>query len=116
METNTLKIGTPTMIVAQDRKMVWNRLWNPIQRVYKGLPKLIFMPTTRERGPWNHKGPWNGQTPLMETNTLKIGIPTMIVAQERKLVWNRLWNPIQGVYMGVATTYLRANYPGTWCM
>jgi hypothetical protein len=30
METNTLKIGIPTMVVAQDRKMVWNRLWNPI--------------------------------------------------------------------------------------
>jgi hypothetical protein len=52
----------------------------------------------------------------METNTFKIGNPTMIVAQDRKLVWNKLWNPIQGVYKGVATTYSHANYPGTWPM
>jgi hypothetical protein len=52
----------------------------------------------------------------METNTLKIGIPTMIVAQDRKMVWNRLWNPIQRVYKGVAKTYFHANYPGTWSM
>jgi hypothetical protein len=31
METNTFQIGIPTMIVAQDRKMVWYRLWNPVQ-------------------------------------------------------------------------------------
>jgi hypothetical protein len=41
---------------------------------------------------------------MMETNTLKIGIPTMIVAQDRKMIWNRLWDPIQGVYKEVATT------------
>jgi hypothetical protein len=52
----------------------------------------------------------------METNTLKIGIPTMIVAQDTKMVWNRLWKPIQGVYKGVATTYFHANYPETWSM
>jgi hypothetical protein len=80
----------------------------------RGLPQLIFMPTLRERGPWNHKGPWNGQTPLMETNTLKIDIPTMIVAQDKKFVWNRLWNPIQGVCKWVATTYFHPNYPETW--
>jgi hypothetical protein len=74
------------------------------------------MAIIRERGLWNHKGPGNGQTPLMETNTLKIGIPTMIVAQDRKMVWNRLWNPIQRVYKGVATTYLHGNYSGTWSM
>jgi hypothetical protein len=53
---------------------------------------------------------------MMESNTLEIGIPTMIVAQDRKMVWNRLWNPIQGVYKGVATTYFHANYLGTWSM
>jgi hypothetical protein len=74
------------------------------------------MTTIRETGPWNCKGPWNGQTPLMETNTLKIGIPTKIVAQESKMDWNRLWNPIQGVYKGGATTYFHGNYPGTWSM
>jgi hypothetical protein len=74
------------------------------------------MPTIGERGPWNQKGPWNGKTPLTETNTLNIGIPTMIVAQDRKLVWNRLWNPIQPLYKGVTTTYFHANYPGTWSM
>jgi hypothetical protein len=52
----------------------------------------------------------------METNTLKIGIPTMIVAQDRKMVWNRLWNPIQRVYKGVAKTDFHANYSGTWSM
>jgi hypothetical protein len=53
----------------------------------------------------------------METNTLKIGIPTMIVAQDRKMmIWNRLWNPIQRVEKGVATTYFHANYPGTSSM
>jgi hypothetical protein len=81
-----------------------------------GLPQLIFMPTIRECCQWNHKGPGNGQTPRMETNTLKIGIPTMIVAQDRKMVWNRLWNPIQRVYKGVGTTYFYANYPGTWSL
>jgi hypothetical protein len=70
------------------------------------------MPTTLESGQWNHKGPWNGQTRLMETNTLKIGIPKMIVARDRKMVWNRLWNPIQRVYKQVSTTYFHANYPG----
>jgi hypothetical protein len=74
------------------------------------------MPTTREPGQWNHKGPWSSQTGLMETNTLKIGIPKMIVAQDRKMVWSSLWNPIQRVYKGVATTYFHANYPGTWSM
>jgi uncharacterized protein YodC (DUF2158 family) len=74
------------------------------------------MPTIREGGPWNHKGPWNGQTPMMETNTLKSGIPTMIVTQDRKMIWNRLWNPIQRVYKGVATTYFHANYQGRWSM
>jgi hypothetical protein len=49
----------------------------------------------------------------METNTLKMGIPTTIVAYDRKLVWNRLWNPVQGMNKGVATTYFHANYPGT---
>jgi hypothetical protein len=53
------------------------------------------MPTIREPGHWIHKGPWNGQTPMMETNTLKMGIPTTIVAQDRKMAWNRLWNPVQ---------------------
>jgi hypothetical protein len=52
----------------------------------------------------------------VETNTLNIGIPTMIVAQDRKMVWNRLWNPVQRVNMGVATTYFHANYPRTWTM
>jgi hypothetical protein len=52
----------------------------------------------------------------METNTLKLGTPTMIVAQERKMVWNRLWNPIQLVHKGVAPTYFHDNYPGTWSM
>jgi hypothetical protein len=52
----------------------------------------------------------------METNTFKIGIPTMIVAQDRKMVWNRLWNPVQKVCKGVATTYFHANYPGTLSM
>jgi hypothetical protein len=52
----------------------------------------------------------------METYTLKIGIPTMIVAKDRKMVWNRLCNPIQGVYKAVATTYFNANYPGRWSM
>jgi hypothetical protein len=50
----------------------------------------------------------------METNTLKIGIRTMNVAQDRKMIWNRLGNPIQGVYKEVATTYFHANYPGRW--
>jgi hypothetical protein len=59
------------------------------------LPQLIFMPTAREGGHWIHKGPWNGQNRLMETNTLKIGNPTTIVAQDRKMVWNRLWNHVQ---------------------
>jgi hypothetical protein len=53
---------------------------------------------------------------MMETNTLKSGIPTMIVAKDRKMVWNRLWSPIQGVYKGIATTYFHANYPGRWSM
>jgi hypothetical protein len=54
------------------------------------------MPTIREGGPWIHKGPCNGQNRLvMEPNTLKIGIPTTIVAKDRKMVWNRLWNPVQ---------------------
>jgi hypothetical protein len=74
------------------------------------------MPTIQEGGQWNHKGLGNGQTPLMETNTLKIGNPTTIVAQDRMIVWNRLWNPIQGVYKGVATTYFHVNYPGPWSM
>jgi hypothetical protein len=52
----------------------------------------------------------------METNTLKIGIPTMIVAQDRKMVWNRLWNPILGVYKAVATTCFHPNSPETWSM
>jgi hypothetical protein len=52
----------------------------------------------------------------METNTLKVGIPTMIVAQVSKMVWNRLWNPIEGMYKAVATTSFHANYPGTWSM
>jgi hypothetical protein len=60
------------------------------------------------------KGPWNGKTQTVETNILKFGIPTMSVAQDRKMVWKRLWNPIQRVYKGVATTYFHANYPGTW--
>jgi hypothetical protein len=51
------------------------------------------MPTIWEDGPWIHKGPSNGQNQLMEPNTLKIGIPKVIVAQYRKMVWNRLWNP-----------------------
>jgi hypothetical protein len=50
---------------------------------------------------------------MMETDTLNIGIPTMIVAQDRKMVWNRLWNPVQRVNKGVAKTYFHANYPGT---
>jgi hypothetical protein len=74
------------------------------------------MPTIRESCPWKHKGPWNGQTHLMATNTLKIGIATMIVAQDRKMVWNRLWNPIHGLYKAVATTYFHANYPGKLSM
>jgi hypothetical protein len=32
------------------------------------------------------------------------------------MVWKRLWNPIQRVYKGVATTYFHDNYPGTWSM
>jgi hypothetical protein len=52
----------------------------------------------------------------MEKSKLKIGIPTMNVAQERKMVWNRLWNPIQGVYKAVDTTYLHPNSPETWSM
>jgi hypothetical protein len=52
----------------------------------------------------------------MDTNTLKIGIPSLIVAQDRKMVWNKLWNPIQVVYKGVATTYFHANFTGTWSM
>jgi hypothetical protein len=59
------------------------------------------MPTAREPGRWYHKGPWNGRTPIMETNTLKIGIPTMIVAHDSTMVWNRLWNPVQRVNKGV---------------
>jgi hypothetical protein len=74
------------------------------------------MPTTRERGPWNHKGPGNVETLLMETIILTIGIPTMIVAQDRKMVWNRLWNTVQKVCKGVARTYFHANYPKTWSM
>jgi hypothetical protein len=74
------------------------------------------MATIRERGPWNHKGPRNGQTPLMETNTLRIGIPTMIVAQKRKMDGNGLWNHIERVYKAVAKTYFYGNYPGTWSM
>jgi hypothetical protein len=50
----------------------------------------------------------------METNTLRIGIPTMIVAQVSKKDWNRLWNPIQRVYKGVATTYFHANTIVFW--
>jgi hypothetical protein len=81
------------------------------------LPQLISMATIRERGPWNHKGPGNGQISLvLETNTLKICIPTMIVAQKRKMDWNKLWNPIQRVYKGVAKTYFHGYYPGTWSM
>jgi hypothetical protein len=72
------------------------------------------MPTIREPGRSNHKGPWNVQNLMVETNTLKIGIPTMIVAKDRKMVWNRLRNPIEGVCKGVATTYFHAHYPGTW--
>jgi hypothetical protein len=49
----------------------------------------------------------------MEPNTLKIGIPTTIVPEDRKMIWNRLWNPVQRVNKGVATTYFHANYPGT---
>jgi hypothetical protein len=52
----------------------------------------------------------------MDTNTIQIGIPTMIVEQVIKRVGNRLWNPIQRVYKGVTTTYFHANYPGTWSM
>jgi hypothetical protein len=52
----------------------------------------------------------------METNTLKTGTPTMIVAQERKMVWNRLWNPLPLLPKGVATTCFHDNYPGTWSM
>jgi hypothetical protein len=52
----------------------------------------------------------------METNTLNIGIPTMIVAKDRKLVCKKLWNPIPRVHKQVATTYFHANYPGTWSM
>jgi hypothetical protein len=52
----------------------------------------------------------------METNTFKIGNPTMLVAQDRKMVWNRLWNPIQGVKKGVATPYFHSNYQGKWSM
>jgi hypothetical protein len=53
---------------------------------------------------------------MMVTNTLKSGIPTMIVAQDRKMVWNRLWNPVQRLCKGVATTYFHANYPRRWSM
>jgi hypothetical protein len=52
----------------------------------------------------------------MEPNTLKIGIPTTIVAQDRKLIWNTFGNPVQLVCKGVATTNFRANYPGRWSM
>jgi hypothetical protein len=45
----------------------------------------------------------------LNTNTLKIGIPTVIVAEVSKMVWNRFWNPIQRVYKGVATTYFHAD-------
>jgi hypothetical protein len=73
-------------------------LWPKIERwfgtgggiIFKGckreLPQFIFMPTIQESGRWNNKGPGNGKTPLMETYTLKFGIPTIIVAQNRKIV------------------------------
>jgi hypothetical protein len=52
----------------------------------------------------------------MERNTLKLCIPTMIVAQVSKKDWSRLWNPIERVYKGVAITYFHGNYLGTWSM
>jgi hypothetical protein len=70
------------------------------------------MPTIQEPGRSNHKGPWNVQNLMVETNTLKIGISKMVVAKERKMVWIRLWNPIEGVCKGVATTYFHDNYQG----
>jgi hypothetical protein len=104
METNTLKLCIPTMIVTQQRKMDGNRLWNPIQRVYKGVATIYFHDNYPGTWSMNHKGPGNGQTPLMETNTLRIGIPTMIVAQKRKMDGTGLWNHIERVYKAVAKT------------
>jgi hypothetical protein len=55
---------------------------------------------------------------LIHGTTADLGIVAhpqpRIVAQERKMVWNSLWNPIQRVHKGVATTCFHDNYPGSW--
>jgi hypothetical protein len=38
------------------------------------------------------------------------------VDKNGKMIWNRLWNPIQRVDKGVATTYFHVKYPGRWSM
>jgi hypothetical protein len=109
MGTNTIKIGIPTMLLAQYRKMVWNRLWNPIQGVYMGVATTYFHA--------NYPGTWlmesqiisNWQYPTDGDEYTQNWYSKNDCGLDRKIIWNRLWNPIQGVYKGVATTYFQAN-------